>query len=97
MQNIRKCPYCGGEVEVVKLNLRPGETEFKYRISCMHCKMTVARGLKFEKETDKEGQERIDQYNENIKKKFERLDLHKLYDNSHKASGKDLMIAAGVI
>lgn len=32
MQNIRPCPYCGGEVEVVKLDKKKNEKVQNYRI-----------------------------------------------------------------
>ena len=95
MKDVRPCPYCSGEVEVVKLNRKSGEKESKYRIQCMHCKMTVARGFKFEKESDAEGKERIKQYNKFIEKKMARISDSKLYAGSHKPSGKDLLISAG--
>ena len=62
MLNINPCPYCGGEVEVVRLNRKKETDEPKYRLSCNHCHALVACGLKFEKETDEEGRERIKQY-----------------------------------
>ena len=95
MKNILPCPYCGGEVEVVKLPLKKTETEYKYRLSCFRCKMAVARGVKFEKETLADGLKRIKQYEQEIENTFH--PFVKLYDGSHKASGKDLMISAGVI
>ena len=95
MKNILPCPYCGGEVEVVKLCLRKKETEYKYRIQCMHCKASVARGFKFDKESDTDGKKRIKQYEEELKKYF--APVAKMYGGSHKASGKDLMVSAGVL
>ena len=74
MEGIRPCPYCGGEVEVVKLNKKKGEKESKYRISCLHCKTTVARGYKFDKETIAEGNERIAQYNKYIENVFKKVE-----------------------
>ena len=93
MKNILPCPYCGGEVEVVKLCKKKNDTEFKYRISCMHCKATVARGYKFDKETDKDGKKRIEQYY----KVLENYYAVPNYNISHTASGKDLMRSAGIL
>ena len=90
MEGIRPCPYCGSEVEVVRVKDKPvkyfveqkdpktgkkkkvEKTRYEkiYRIYCMHCKQTVARGLKFEKETDEEGAERIAQYEAYIAEKM---------------------------
>ena len=70
MKGITGCPRCGGEVEVVKLGRKKNETKDVYRIWCLHCKMTVARGTKFEMETVKQGQKRIEEYNAAIKEKF---------------------------
>ena len=67
MKDIRPCPYCGGEVEVVKLIPKVKGDEW-YRIQCMRCKRTVAKGLKFDCETVDEGKERIRQYKEYIKR-----------------------------
>ena len=63
MQGVRPCPYCGGEVEVIKLNKRKEDKHFMYRIECMHCHALVARGTGFPNETLKEAGERIKQYN----------------------------------
>ena len=68
MKNVRPCPYCGGEVEVVKLIRRDNEKKQPYRIQCMRCKALVARGTKFEKETQAEADQRIEDYNNEIKK-----------------------------
>jgi hypothetical protein len=70
MSDIRPCPYCGGEVEVVRLNRKKEKDEPVYRISCRRCKALVARGTKFEKETDEEGRERIKQYEDEIAKRM---------------------------
>ena len=67
MRDIKPCPYCGGEVEVVKL-IPKFKGEEVYRIQCMNCKKTVARGLKFECETDAEGKQRIKEYKAFINK-----------------------------
>ena len=90
MEGVRPCPYCGGEVEVIRIKDKPVEYfaeekdkntgkkkkvkkiryEKQYRIYCIHCKHTVAAGLKFECETDKEGAERIAQYDAYITEKM---------------------------
>ena len=69
MKNIKPCPYCGGEVEVVKLK-NDKKKRPQYRIECRNCRQLVAKGLKFEKETDQEGKERIKQYEEVISKRM---------------------------
>lgn len=72
MEGVRPCPYCGGEVEVIKLVRNQEERKQKkphpYRIQCYHCHAVVARGRKFPIETVKEGEERIRQYDEYIAK-----------------------------
>ena len=62
MQGVRGCPYCGGEVEVVKLVKRPNEKEQPYRIECRNCRALVSRGQKFPVETVAEGKQRIHDY-----------------------------------
>ena len=62
MKNITPCPYCGGEVEVVKLIPKKTEKGDVYRIECRKCRMTVARGRKFEKENEYQGKKRIKEY-----------------------------------
>ncbi len=62
MQGIKPCPYCGGEVEVVKLVKKPGEKEQPYRIECRMCRSLVSRGRKFPVETVADGEERIRNY-----------------------------------
>ena len=94
MIGVRPCP-CGGEVEVVKLNKKKGETKDMYRISCRHCGRTVARGFKFEGETDEEGMERIKDYEAFIAHKMGRITVLKYYSNYRKPSEKDLLISAG--
>ena len=66
MENIRPCPYCGGEVEVVKLIKRENETQQPYRIQCYRCHATVARGIGYSGETPTEAKERIRQYEAEI-------------------------------
>lgn len=73
MKNIRPCPYCGGEVEVVKLGKKKNETRQPYRIQCMRCKQLVARGEGFPIETLSETKDRINDY----KREIERMYGHK--------------------
>ena len=71
MTGVRPCPYCGGEVEVVKLIPKlQDKTDEVYRIECKRCRMLVVRGIKFENETEKEGKERIQQYKDYQAKRF---------------------------
>ena len=68
MEGVRPCPYCGGEVEVIKLRKNEDEKKQKkpqpYRIQCYRCHAVVARGQKFPIESVSEGEERIRQYDE---------------------------------
>ena len=64
MKNIKPCPYCDGEVEMVKLK------NDKYRIDCKRCHALVAKGRKFDIESVKDGEERIKEYNEVMKTLF---------------------------
>jgi len=68
MKNIRPCPYCGSEVEMVKLIQKPKEKKQPYRIQCTRCKQLVARGDKFPIETISEAEERIADYNREIER-----------------------------
>ena len=62
MEGVRGCPYCHGEVEVVKLIKKKEEKLQPYRIECRHCHRLVARGQGFPIETITEAQERIKDY-----------------------------------
>jgi len=71
MQNVSPCPYCGGEVEVVKLiPVLHDRTDDVYRIECKRCRRLVARGLKFEIESKEQGQKRIEEYKAEINRLF---------------------------
>lgn len=74
MEGVRPCPYCGGEVEVIKLSKNADERQQKkpqpYRIQCYRCHAVVARGQGFPIESKSEANERIEQYNKYIE------DLH---------------------
>lgn len=83
MKDIRPCPYCGGEVEVVRLNRKLPKDNPTYRIQCRNCKMLVARGTKFEKETKAEGKERIKQYEAETAKRFAKTDNSTWRRNEH--------------
>lgn len=67
MKNVKPCPYCGGEVEVVKLVKRENEKKAPYRIQCYECRALVARGFGFPIETLSEGEERIKDYEKYMK------------------------------
>ncbi len=69
MKGVNGCPYCGGEVEVVKLTKKKRERGEIYRIECRKCRKLVARGVKFEIESKEEGAVRIKQYKAFIKDK----------------------------
>lgn len=62
MKGIRPCPYCGGEVEVIRLADDKETGKRTYRIECRNCRKLVARGRKFKDETEAEGKERIKDY-----------------------------------
>ena len=66
MLNILPCPYCGGEVEVVRLANKGKQKQ--YRIQCMKCHALTAKGTKFEKETEDQGLLRISQYEQVLEK-----------------------------
>lgn len=68
MLNILPCPYCGGEVEVVRL-ANKGRNK-QYRIQCMKCHALTAKGTKFEKESVSDGNLRILQYEQVLEKQF---------------------------
>ena len=73
MKNIKPCPYCGAEVEVVRMPDRG--LEKTYRIQCKRCHALVARGLTFENESKEDGLERIRQYEAEQSRIFFRKDL----------------------
>lgn len=76
MKGVNGCPRCGGEVEVTRMKDKITEVKKKvngkmttkhihekqYRLQCKHCGYTVGKGVKFPEETDKQGTERIKQY-----------------------------------
>lgn len=70
MLGVKPCPYCGGEIEMVKLAMNAKERNEKkpqpYRIECRSCRALVARGQGFPIESKSEVKERIDQYEKYI-------------------------------
>lgn len=68
MEGIKPCPYCGGEVEVIKLNQKNKKGEPLYRVECLHCRRLVAKGLGFPDESPDDAEERIRQYDEYMRK-----------------------------
>ena len=70
MENISRCPYCGGKVEVIKLIKKPGEESQLYRLQCLRCKACVARGKKYPIETKEQGEQRIREYEAEMKRIF---------------------------
>lgn len=74
MKGVKPCPYCGGEVEVVKLGKTAQEKKEKkpqpYRIECRHCHALVARGQGFPIESLSDMEERIRDYNNYMADKF---------------------------
>ena len=62
MKGIKECPYCHGEVEVIRLANDKQTGKKMYRIQCLQCNRTVGRGLGFADETKEEAMERIKQY-----------------------------------
>ena len=70
MQNVKPCPYCGGEIEMVKLIRNKNDKHDVYRIECRKCRKLVARGEWFPIETPGEGLERIRDYKKYIENKL---------------------------
>lgn len=71
MEGVRPCPYCGGEVEVVKLDKKKGEKQNPYRIECRKCRALVVRGYGFPIESSIEQEQRIRDYEDYINRKFD--------------------------
>ena len=86
MEGLKPCPYCGGEVDMVKLVKYHGEADIPYRISCKNCRMLVARGFKFDKESKRDGDERIKQYNDILKERMKPITLDR--KNNRDGNGK---------
>ena len=64
MKGLRPCPYCGGEVEIVKLNKKKGKPYPLYRLQCHQCKRVAIGNGGFPRESLIEAEERINQYND---------------------------------
>ena len=67
MQGLKPCPYCGGEVEMVKLNKKKKSDPDFFRIDCRSCHKLVVRGIGFPCETPAEAEELIKQYKKYMK------------------------------
>ena len=67
MLGLNPCPYCGGEVELVKLNKKKPKDPDLYRVECLHCRALTAKGKGFENERPKLEEQRIDQYKQIMK------------------------------
>lgn len=78
MLGIRPCPYCGAEVEMVKLIKRKDEKRQPYRIQCKRCRALVARGEGFPVETLSDAEERIKDYNREIAKLWNPIHSYKI-------------------
>ena len=83
MKNIKPCPYCNSEVEITRLpdkitHIQKTKRkvievrEEQYRLQCTHCHALTAKGIKFDKETEEEGRERIKQYKDEIEKRYQK-------------------------
>lgn len=64
MKGVLPCPYCGGEIEMVRLADVKGVRTF--RIQCMHCHALVAKGQGFPDEPKKDVKKRIEDYDKYI-------------------------------
>lgn len=70
MEGVRPCPYCKGEVEVIRMpDLDKQKT---YRISCKRCGALVVRGQGFPIETLSDAEDRINDYERFMEKQFSR-------------------------
>lgn len=67
MEGLNPCPYCGGEVELIKLNKKSSKDKDLYRIECMRCRSLVAKGRGFKNESKEDAEKRIEQYNEHMR------------------------------
>lgn len=94
MRDVLPCPYCGGEVEVVRLKDKvEGKLKTKiYRIQCMQCKAVVPFGTKFPDESDEDGEKRIQQYDKHIERVWNPLHSTKI-KQSLEAEARDAQMA----
>ena len=67
MNGINRCPYCGGEVEMVKLNKKRKTDTDMFRIDCRSCHYVVPKGRRFPGESKADEDERIAQYEKIMK------------------------------
>lgn len=74
MKGVEPCPYCGGEIEMVKLGRTQQEKKDRkprpYRIECLVCRRLVARGQGFPIESTEKAKKRIRDYEKYIESKF---------------------------
>ena len=73
MEGIRPCPYCHGEVEVIKLNKLKENDQPVFRIQCRRRKALVVKGRRYPVETVDEGEERIRQYEEIVNRNYSKI------------------------
>jgi len=94
MRDVLPCPYCGGEVEVVRLRDKvEGKLKTKiYRIQCMQCKAVVPFGTKFPDESEEDGEKRIKQYEKHIDRVWSPLHSTKI-KQSMEAEARDAQMA----
>lgn len=62
MKGVLPCPYCDGEVEVIKLCKKDKEKKAPYRIECKKCRALVARGFGFPDEPEWKSKLRLKEY-----------------------------------
>jgi len=94
VRDVLPCPYCGGEVEVVRLRDRmDGKLKTKvYRIQCVQCKAVVPFGTKFPDESEEDGEKRIQQYDKHIERVWNPLHSTKI-KQSMEAEARDAQMA----
>lgn len=69
MIGVKGCPYCGGEVEVIRLNKKKTDEFQPYRVECKKCHRVAARsegGFPIESSLDMK--ERIQDYERYMEK-----------------------------
>ena len=105
MKGVNGCPKCGGEVEVTRVKDKITEIKKKvngkmttkhihekqYRLQCKHCGYTVGRGVKFPEETDKQGAERIKQYEAFIEDQMDRKTDGGVWKQTWEAEKRDIL------
>ena len=73
MKGLPLCPYCNGEVEVVKLNKKKPKDKPLYRIECLKCRKLVESGTGFLIESPRVSKERIRIFEEKLREKSYRI------------------------